>query len=76
MFRIKAFWMTVILVYFLLSLPIMLGIGYVVDWVPEATAFQKFNGYVIGGLAEKSFVKLIVSFILGAIVYWIWTFFE
>lgn len=46
----------------------MLGIGYVIDWVSEATMFQIFKGYVVGGLAENFFMKIIISAVAGVIV--------
>lgn len=70
MAHIKLFWIPVILIYLFMSLPGMLGIGYVIDWVPEATPFQKFNGYILGGLVENFSIKLIVSVIAGVVVYW------
>lgn len=50
--NIKIFLASFILIYLLLSLPAVFGIGYVIDWVPEATLGQKFNGYAIEGLAD------------------------
>ena len=56
-----------IFVYILISLPTMLGIGYVIDWVPEATLLQRLKGYIIGGLLENYNLKIIASFIIGLI---------
>lgn len=46
----------------------MLGIGSVIDWVPEATWYQKFKGYVVDGLLNKFFIKIIIASTLGIIV--------
>jgi hypothetical protein len=62
------FLITFITTYILISLPAMLGIGYIIDWIPEATLLQKFKAYVVGGLAEKFVMKIIVSLIVGVIV--------
>ena len=45
----------------------MLGVGYIIDWIPEVTLLQKFKGYVIGGLAANFVAKIIISLILGVI---------
>lgn len=66
--KIKAFLITLVLVYILLSLPAILGIGYVIDWVPEATWYQKFQGYVIDGLLNKLIIKTVVACMVGIIV--------
>lgn len=54
-------------VYILMSLPAMLGLGYVIDWVPEATVLQKITGYVVEGLINNYIIKLVVSLIVGVI---------
>ena len=64
----KTFILSFIVVYLLISLPVMLGFGYVIDWDPEATFVQKFNGYVIEGLTNNYLMKIIISLIVGAIV--------
>lgn len=71
MYFFKWFLIVFSLVYIVLSLPTMLGFGVVIDWVPEATVFQKFKGYVIEGLAESFGKKLIMSSIIGIIVSYI-----
>lgn len=64
---IKTFLLSFIVIYILISLPTMLGIGYVIDWVPEATELQKFKGYVIEGLTNNYVIKIVISIIVGAI---------
>ena len=66
--HLKKFVITFISVYVLISLPAILGIRYVIDWVPEATIFQKFNGYVVNGLAENSLIKIVIAFIVAFVV--------
>mgnify|MGYP003424292506 len=51
--NVKTFILSFIVLYFMISLPVMLGFGYVIDWDPEATFQQKFNGYVIEGLTNN-----------------------
>ena len=52
----------------MISIPTMLGFGYVIDWDPESTVLQKFNGYVMEGLTNNYLMKIIISLIVGAIV--------
>jgi len=66
--NIKALILTFIFVYVLISLPAILGIGYVIDWVPEATLFQKFKGYVIDGLLNNFLMKTVIACIGGIVV--------
>ncbi|PID21096.1 hypothetical protein CSV61_11465 [Sporosarcina sp. P3] len=66
--NLKLFLITFVLAYILISLPAMLGIGSVIDWVPEATWYQKFKGYVVDGLLNKFFIKIIIASTLGIIV--------
>jgi len=68
MMNMKTFILSFIVVYLLISLSVMLGFGYVIDWDPEATFQQKFNGYVIVGLTNNYLMKIIISLIVGAIV--------
>lgn len=65
--NIKTFIFGFIVVYILISLPTMLGIGYVIDWVPEATLLQKFKGYVVEGLTSNYLIKMVISVIVGVI---------
>ena len=66
MVNTKSFMIVFIAVYFLMSLPGMLAIGYVIDWVPEATLIQKFKGYVIEGLTNNFKSKIVSSAIASA----------
>ncbi|WP_202078957.1 hypothetical protein [Caldalkalibacillus salinus] len=66
--NLKTLIITFIIVYALLSLPAILGIGYVIDWVPEATLFQKFKGYVMDGLLNDFFMKAIIACIVGMVL--------
>ena len=64
---IKTFLLSSIVIYIMISLPTMLGIGYVIDWMPEATELQKFKGYVMEGLTNNYVIKIVISIIIGAI---------
>ena len=64
----KTFILSFIVVYLLISLPVMLGFGYVIDWDSEATFIQKFIGYVKEGLTNNYLIKTVISLIVGAIV--------
>lgn len=66
--KIKTFTLMFIMVYIVISLPAMLGIGYVIDWIPEATVFQKIKGYAIEGLANNYLSKTVVSGIISVII--------
>ncbi len=54
----------VITVYIILSFPSMLGKGYVIDWLPDTTLFQKLCGHVITGLTNYYFIKIIICLII------------
>ncbi|ALC90758.1 hypothetical protein AM500_13900 [Bacillus sp. FJAT-18017] len=66
--NLKAFLLTFVIVYVLISLPSILGIGHVIDWVPEASLWQKFNGYVINGLLTNFVVKTVIALITGLVI--------
>jgi hypothetical protein len=61
MYYLKRFSIVFILVYIVISLPNILGLGYVIDWVPKATVFQKVKGYLVEGFKYGYHVKLPVS---------------
>ncbi|MCT4780713.1 MULTISPECIES: hypothetical protein [Exiguobacterium] len=63
--KFKTFLLGFISVYLLLSLPAFLGIGSVIDWVPEATFVQKFNGIVMEGLTRHALIKSILAAIIS-----------
>lgn len=65
--NIKLFLLGFIVVYILISLPVMLEIGYTIDWVPEATFLQKFKGSMIEGFTNNYLIKVMISIIVGAI---------
>ncbi len=62
----KLFFIITFIVYIVLSLPGIFGVGYVIDWVPEATIFQKVKGYVREGLSTNFLLKLFIAIIVGA----------
>ncbi|WP_404469510.1 hypothetical protein [Sutcliffiella horikoshii] len=62
----KLFFIITFIVYIVLSLPGIFGVGYVIDWVPEATIFQKVKGYVREGLSTNFLLKLSITIIVGA----------
>lgn len=66
--RLKMFVTVFIIVYVLMSLPAILSIGYVIDWIPEATLHQKFKGYVVDGLINNFFLKAVIAIIIGGVI--------
>lgn len=66
--RIKTFMSAFIIGYVLLSLPAILGIGYVIDWIQDATLLQKFKGYVVDGLINNFFLKAVIAIIIGLVI--------
>ncbi|WP_442600180.1 hypothetical protein [Neobacillus sp. D3-1R] len=57
-------------IYLLVSLPDILGVGFVViDWVPEASFFQKITGSVINGITENYIYKLAIAFAVTLFVF-------
>ncbi|KGP71025.1 hypothetical protein [Pontibacillus yanchengensis] len=66
--NLKALVLTFIFVYFMVSLPGILGVGYVIDWVPGTSNFQKFKGYLFEGLTQNILIKTVIAFIVGIIV--------
>ncbi|WP_043932776.1 hypothetical protein [Bacillus sp. EB01] len=66
--NLKAFLLTFVVVYLLISIPSILGIGYVIDWAPEATLLQKIKGYVISGLLNNFVIKTVIAVIVGFII--------
>lgn len=61
----KSFFIITILVYILLSLPGIFSLGYVIDWIPDATVFQKARGYVVEGLGANFLLKILIAVIAG-----------
>ncbi|RDU37182.1 hypothetical protein DRW41_10910 [Neobacillus piezotolerans] len=66
--NLKTFLLNFVFVYVLISLPSIVGIGYVIDWVPEATLFKQFKGYVIDGLLNNFVIKNVIAIIVGFVV--------
>ncbi|WP_426355256.1 hypothetical protein [Exiguobacterium sp. R-39] len=66
--NMKSFLLSFILIYLLLSLPAFFGITYVIDWVPEATLGQKFNGYVMEGLKNQFLLKSLCAVIASIVL--------
>ncbi|MFS0673688.1 hypothetical protein [Ornithinibacillus sp. 179-J 7C1 HS] len=66
--NLKAFWVSFVIAFLLMSLPSLFGIGYVIDWTPEATLFQKFTGYVAEVFFNNFPIKLILASLVGIIV--------
>ncbi|MCA1029804.1 hypothetical protein LCL95_02005 [Bacillus timonensis] len=54
--------------FLIMSLPFMLGFGYEIDWVNEATAIQKVTGHIVEGLTLHFTIKLLLSIVLGTII--------
>lgn len=42
-----------------------------IDWIPEATLFQKFKGYVIDSLLNNYLIKTLIATIVGIVVSWV-----
>ena len=68
MINVKRFAIVFICTYALISLPAILGFGYVIDWVDDATILQRLKGYVAGGLAENYIIKLVISGIVAVVI--------
>ncbi|WP_096271238.1 hypothetical protein [Paucisalibacillus globulus] len=66
--NLKAFLISFILVYIVLSAPAIVGIGLEIEWVSEATWIQKFKGTVIDGLLEYFLLKAVIASIVGFVV--------
>lgn len=68
MVNTKSFMLVFVSVYLLMSLPAMLGIGYVIDWIPEASLSQQLRGYVIEGLTNGFQLKIAISAIASLVL--------
>ncbi|WP_214769393.1 hypothetical protein [Exiguobacterium sp. s133] len=66
--KIKTFLLSFIIVYLVLSLPALFGIGFVIDWVPEATLLQKINGYVLIGLTDNYLFKFVIAGLISIVL--------
>ncbi|SDN65686.1 hypothetical protein SAMN04488053_102359 [Alkalicoccus daliensis] len=65
--NIKPIILGFILAYLIISLPEMLGVGKVIDWVPESTLLQKFKVYLIEGITTNYLLKIVISVIVSVI---------
>lgn len=63
--QLKPFLTGAILVYMLVSLPAMLGIGFVIDWLFGAIFAQRFKGYIVDGFVNKFSIKIIAATMIG-----------
>ncbi|WP_226682991.1 hypothetical protein [Sutcliffiella horikoshii] len=61
----KRFFITTITAYIVLSLPGIFSVGYVIDWVPGTTIFQKAKGYVVEGLIAYFLLKIPFAILVG-----------
>ncbi|MGM0837215.1 MAG: hypothetical protein ACQEV7_13750 [Bacillota bacterium] len=64
----KVFILTFIIIYILLSLPVMLGFGWSVEWVQGATFFQKLKVHVAERLFGYWIPKVLIAGVAGIIV--------
>lgn len=55
------------IIYFILSLPMILGIGVAIDFVKETSCFNKAKAYFITGIEYGYNTKLLIA-IVSAIV--------
>ncbi|WP_214801460.1 hypothetical protein [Exiguobacterium sp. ERU656] len=66
--NIKMLILVFLIVYLALSLPALFGIGFVIDWVPEATLLQKINGYVLIGLTDNYLFKFVIAGLISIVL--------
>ncbi|MCY1691394.1 hypothetical protein OVA29_12425 [Exiguobacterium sp. SL14] len=59
---------TIVTVYILLSLPALLGIGRVIDWVPDATMMQIIHVTVVEALSEDYIMKFLISISVSILI--------
>lgn len=59
---------TIVTVYLLLSVPSLLGIGRVIDWVPEATILQIIYVTVVEALTEDFFLKSTIAITISLFI--------
>ncbi|WP_214829354.1 hypothetical protein [Exiguobacterium algae] len=59
-------------VYLLVTICVMFTGGVVIDWVPEATLFQKIQQYTMLGLAQYPVMKLVITVLItGSILLYV-----
>lgn len=66
--KCKTFIASFIVCYLLMSVPTMLGIGTVIDWVPEATFAQKLKAYLFEGAAIKIVFSASTSIVISMLL--------
>ena len=66
--NLKAFLLTFVFVYVLISVPSILGMDYVIDWVSEASLLQKLKGYGMESLIKNFMIKTVIAIIVGLVV--------
>jgi len=59
---------TIVTVYLLLSVPSLLGIGRVIDWIPEATILRIIQVTVVEALTEDFFPKSMISITISLFI--------
>lgn len=52
-----------IIIYFLLSLPMILGYGVIIDFVSDVSLFAKAKAYFTIGMENNYETKLLISFV-------------
>lgn len=62
---IKRFVLYVVITYLLTSIAMVLGGGYVIDWVPEASLTQKAAYYIKTELFNHFGVKLMIASVIS-----------
>ncbi|MDX8365338.1 hypothetical protein [Cytobacillus sp. IB215665] len=63
----KRFVVVIILSYVSLSVPHILGFGYVIDWIPEASTITKVSTYLREGLVYGFMYKLLISILIAVL---------
>jgi len=71
--NLKVLLITFVVAYVLISLPAIFGIGFVIDWVPEATLFQKVKGYLADGLFGHVLIKIGIAVVAVFVFHFILT---
>ena len=62
---VKRFILYIVFLYVLISIAVVLGGGYVIDWVPEVTLFQKMTYYAKEEFLNHFTTKLIVAALIS-----------
>jgi len=59
---------TIVATYLVLSVPSLLGIGRVIDWIPDATLMQIIHVTVVEALSEDYIMKFLISISVGILI--------